>query len=70
MFDFSECQRILKNEPVYRIKQVKEAVFQHLIDDWQKVTNLPRALREQLTSNCPLEIKAKLQILRHRQIRV
>lgn len=60
MLDFSECQRILKNEPVYRIKQVKEAVFQYLIDDWQKVTNLPRALREQLTSNCPLEIKAKL----------
>lgn len=60
MLDFSECQRILKSEPVYRIKQVKEAVFQYLIDDWQKVTNLPRALREQLTSNCPLEIKAKL----------
>lgn len=60
MLDFSECQRILKNEPDYRLKQVKKAVFQDLIDDWQSVTDLPKALREQLTSNCPLEIKAKL----------
>jgi len=60
MFGFSECQRILKNEPDYRLKQAKKAVFQDLIGDWQKATNLPKALREQLTSNCSLEIKAKL----------
>lgn len=67
MLDFLECQQILKNEPTYRLKQIKKAVFQDLIDDWQKVANLPKALRDQLTSNHPLEIKAKLWKTRNGQ---
>lgn len=60
MFDFIKCQQLLEKESPYRLKQVKKAIFQDLIDDWHKVTNLPKAVRELLTSNCPLKIQAKL----------
>lgn len=61
MFDFASCQKVLQDEPSYRFKQIKQAVFQELIDDWQSVTNLPKVLREQLAERCLLEIQAELE---------
>ena len=50
---------ILKNEPAYRLKQAKEAVFRGLIGNWDKTTFLPIALREELNQECPLEIDSQ-----------
>lgn len=55
-----KLDKILKAEPAYRLKQAYAAIFQDLIDDWQKVTNLPLGLRQKLNQEFPLEIKAKV----------
>lgn len=49
-------EKILKDEPAYRAKQAREAVFEKLISDWNEATNLPAALREKLNTECPLAI--------------
>lgn len=51
---------ILKNEPKYRLKQVKQAVFCDLIANWDEATNLPKTLREKLKAEAPLELNYKL----------
>jgi len=58
--DLKNLEKILENEPKYRIKQAKEAVFQKIIEDWDKATNLPKDLREKLSGECPLEISAEV----------
>ncbi|NOY35852.1 MAG: 23S rRNA (adenine(2503)-C(2))-methyltransferase RlmN [bacterium] len=58
--NIENLEDILKNEPRYRLKQIKEAVFRDLIDDWSKASNLPLALREKLSKECPLEIKGEI----------
>ncbi|MFA5368536.1 MAG: 23S rRNA (adenine(2503)-C(2))-methyltransferase RlmN [Candidatus Paceibacterota bacterium] len=55
-----KLRKILKDEPAFRLKQVKRAVYHELIEDWDKATNLSLNLREQLKKECPLEIKYKL----------
>lgn len=52
--------KILENEPKYRLKQIKEAVFEDLIEDWSNAENLPLQLREKLKEKCSLEIKGKI----------
>lgn len=52
-------EKILKQEPKYRLKQAKEAVFKSFIDNWNKATFLPLPLRQKLNEECPLEIKAE-----------
>ena len=59
MFDLLKCNEILKSELSYRLKQVEKAIFQDLVDDWWKVTNLPQSLRTALNKHCPLAIKVK-----------
>lgn len=51
---------ILQTEPKYRFAQVNKAVWQDFISSWQEVSNLPKALREKLEEECPLEIRAEL----------
>lgn len=58
--NIENLDNILKDEPRYRLKQVKEAVFRDLIDDWSRAFNLPMALREKLNEECPLGIKGKI----------
>jgi len=60
MFDFQKCQTIIKKEPNFRLRQIKQGVFQDLAEDWQTLINLPQNLREKLNKNCPLKIKAQL----------
>ncbi|MDD5145354.1 MAG: 23S rRNA (adenine(2503)-C(2))-methyltransferase RlmN [Candidatus Pacebacteria bacterium] len=51
-------EEILTGEPKFRLKQIKKAVFVDLIDDWEKVTTLPKELRQKLAENYPiLELK-------------
>lgn len=52
-------EKILADEPAFRLKQAKEAVFLKLAEDWNEATNLPAALREKLNKECPLQIDFK-----------
>ena len=58
--DLTQLKEVLKGEPDFRLKQVKKAIFQDLIEDWSKATTLPLPLREKLKEKCPLVIKAKI----------
>jgi len=60
--NLEKLENILKNEPKFRQKQAKQAVFIDLISDWNQATNFPLALREKLNAECPLEIKAETLI--------
>lgn len=53
-------EKKLENQPKYRIKQVHKLIFQDLIEDWDKASVLPLALREELKECCPLSIKHKM----------
>jgi len=55
--ELTQFEEVLKKEPNYRLKQVKKAIFQNLIENWSEATNLPLSLREKLNEKCPLLIK-------------
>lgn len=57
--DLSSLSKILADQPAYRYRQVREAVFKQLINNWDEARNLPKELREELIADCPLEIKAE-----------
>jgi len=48
----------LAQEAKYRFQQINKALFQDYIDDWSKMSNLPKNLREKLALSCPLDIQA------------
>lgn len=58
-FDFESA---LKNEPKFRLKQVKQAVFCDLIENWNEAQSLPKELREKLQEKIPLDIKSEISI--------
>ena len=58
--DLSCLDKILENEPKYRLKQVKEAVFGNLIESWSEASNLPAKLIERLNKECSLLISAEI----------
>lgn len=58
--NLTNLENILKTEPSFRKKQIDEAVFVRLIDNWQQATNLSSALREKLNKECSLAIKAQI----------
>ncbi|MDD4901278.1 MAG: 23S rRNA (adenine(2503)-C(2))-methyltransferase RlmN [Patescibacteria group bacterium] len=58
--NLEKLENILSDEPKFRLKQAKRAVFVDLIDDWSQATVLPAALREKLNQACPLRIKAEV----------
>ncbi len=60
--NFSQIKEVLKNEPAYRQKQAKQAVFLDLAENWEQVKTLPKDLREKLNKDCPLGIKALANI--------
>lgn len=57
--DLANLEKILENEPKYRLKQVKSAVFKDLIEDWNEARTLPQELRKKLKENCSLAIEAR-----------
>jgi 23S rRNA (adenine2503-C2)-methyltransferase len=54
--DISILNEILKNEPAYRIKQAKKALFSDFINDWSDASVLPVGLRDKLKKDFPIEI--------------
>jgi len=58
--NLTNLEKIFSGKPAFQLRQAKEAVFKHLIDDWSQATNLPVDLRETLNKECTLDIDAKL----------
>lgn len=56
--DWTAIQEVLKDEPAYRVRQVKKALFVDLLETWDEVTVLPKNLREKLSTISPLDIRA------------
>lgn len=50
---------VLKDEPKFRYAQINKALWQDYISSWEEVSSLPKALREKLAAECPLEIPAE-----------
>ena len=58
--EFEKIEEVFKREPLYRLKQIKKALFQDLIENWDEATTLPRNLRQELSKKCPIsELKAE-----------
>ncbi len=58
--NLEKLEEALSDEPKFRLKQAKQAVFIDLLNDWQKATNFSLPLREKLNAECPLEIKEEI----------
>jgi len=58
--NLTNLHKILEKEPKFRYKQINEALFSKLIDDWQQATSLPMSLQNELNESCPLTIDAEL----------
>jgi 23S rRNA (adenine2503-C2)-methyltransferase len=56
----NNLSKVLKDQPKYRYVQVNKFLFQDYISDWSEASSLPKTLREELTLECPLEIKADI----------
>ena len=48
----NKIEEILKEEPKYRLKQIKKLLFQDLIESWDKATVLSKELRQKLSEDC------------------
>ncbi|MEI6596701.1 MAG: 23S rRNA (adenine(2503)-C(2))-methyltransferase RlmN [bacterium] len=62
--NLEKLESILSEEPKFRLKQARQAIFIDLISDWNQATNFPLVLREKLNQDCPLEIEAETLISR------
>lgn len=58
--NLSKLSEILLKEPKFRFSQANKALFQDFVSSWSEVSNFPKNLREALTKECPLEIKAEV----------
>jgi len=58
--DLKKIEDILKDQPGYRLKQVKQLIFKDLIADWSLATTLPKDLKAKLNQDLPLTIDAEL----------
>ena len=65
--NFLNLEEVLKKEPSYRLKQIKQAIFSDLISTWDEVTTLPLKLKTELNQQCPIEIRAKTMSSRNGQ---
>src|SRR5262245_15107880 len=54
---FEELQEQFQawDQPLYRVGQVLEWLYQHRVTDWSAMTNLPKSLREQLQTSYSLK---------------
>jgi len=57
---FFNFEEILKNEPKFRLQQIKQAVFCDLIESWNEARVLPKSLQERLQKEFSLDIKAEV----------
>lgn len=52
--NLNEIIKTLEKEPVFRLKQIKKAVFDDLVENWDQVSTLPLILRQQLERISPI----------------
>ena len=58
--EVKKVEEILKGEPTYRLKQVKQVLFQDLLENWEEARVLPKNLRQKLSVASPIqELKAE-----------
>jgi len=58
--NLKELEKVLEEEPSFRLRQVKKAIFKDLIKDWDEITTLPQNLRQKLSESCSVsELKAE-----------
>ncbi len=60
--DLTNLGKVLADEPAYRLKQAKEAVYKNYISDWSEATFFAKDLRDKLNKECPLEVKADVLV--------
>lgn len=60
--NLEKIKKFIGDQPNYRIDQIKKAIFQDLIKNWDEATTLSLDLRKKLASNFPLEIDSQLII--------
>ena len=60
--NIENLDKVLEGEKPYRLKQAKEAVLKNFISDWSEATFFAKDLREKLSNECPLEIKADVLV--------
>jgi 23S rRNA (adenine2503-C2)-methyltransferase len=56
-----ELEKLLKNEPSYRVSQIKKAIFVDLIENFNEMSSLPKNLREILSKKLDLKIISELE---------
>jgi len=60
--DLSNLEKVLEGQSKFRLKQANEAVFKNFIFAWSEATFFTKDLREKLTKECSLEIKADVLV--------
>lgn len=58
--NLDKLYKVLANQPKFRLKQAKEVIFEHKLDNWSKASNFPKNLREELNKECPLAINGEI----------
>lgn len=58
--NLDKIYKSLENEPGFRRKQVKKAVFGDLVSNWSEVTTFSKNLREKLELEAPLNIEGEI----------
>jgi len=66
--NISALDTILANEPQYRLKQIKQAIFLDLVGNWNEATTLSKDLRKKLNEFCVLDIQAKFFISKNKNV--
>ncbi|HSM57221.1 MAG TPA: 23S rRNA (adenine(2503)-C(2))-methyltransferase RlmN [Candidatus Sulfomarinibacteraceae bacterium] len=64
--DFEELTAFVEelDQPSFRARQIWEWLYQHLVDDFERMTNLPRALRDTLSEVATLDVLHPVSELR------
>lgn len=60
--NLNNLEKALKDQPSFRIKQAKDAIFKDLVENWKDVKTLPLDLREKLDKECSLGINAQATV--------
>ncbi|OGY47948.1 MAG: 23S rRNA (adenine(2503)-C(2))-methyltransferase [Candidatus Buchananbacteria bacterium RIFCSPHIGHO2_02_FULL_38_8] len=58
--NLENLEKILANQPKFRLKQIYRAIYHDLIKDWSKASNLPLALRQELSAKSDLNIQGDI----------
>jgi len=60
--DINNLEKVLAEEPKYRLSQAKEAIYKNFISNWEEATFFTKSLRDKLNQECPMEINADVLV--------